>query len=98
VAHFVMLGRWTAEGVKLHRETVDRSEKAAAMLESMGGRLVGIWWTLGKQDFVAVIEAPDDATAMTFLLKLGAQGNVETTTMRAFDAIEMREILAKAAG
>ena len=98
MANFVMLGRWTPEGVKLHRETVDRSEKAAALLESMGGRLAGIWWTLGKQDFVAVIEAPDDETAMAFLLKLGAQGNVETTTMRAFDAMEMRAVLAKAAG
>ena len=98
MAHFVMLGRWTPEGVKLHRETVDRSEKAAAMLEDMGGRLVGIWWTLGKQDFVAVLEAPDDTTAMAFLLKLGVLGNVETTTMRAFDAMEMRAVLAKAAG
>jgi uncharacterized protein with GYD domain len=98
MAHFVMLGRWTAQGVKDYASTVDRSEKADALLASMGGRLVGIWWTLGKQDFVAVIEAPDDATAMAFLLKLGVQGNVETTTMRAFDAAEMRQVLAKAAG
>lgn len=96
MAHFVMLGRWTAAGVKDYSSTVDRSEKADALLAGMGGRLVGIWWTLGKQDFVAVIEAPDDATAMAFLLKLGAQGNVETTTMRAFDAAEMRQVLAKA--
>ena len=98
MAHFVMLGRWTTQGVKAYSETVDRSEKAAAMLADMGGRLVGIWWTLGKQDFVVVLEAPDDATAMAFLLKLGAQGNVETTTMRAFDATEMKQVIAKAAG
>ena len=98
MAHFVMLGRWTAEGVRKYADTLDRSEKASAMLEGMGGRLVGIWWTLGKQDFVAVIEAPDDATAMAFLLQLAALGTAETTTMRAFDAAEMRQVLAKAAG
>ena len=86
MAHFVMLGRWTDQGVKDYDDTVERSEQADKLLKTMGGKLVGIWWTMGKQDFVSVIEAPDDATAMAFLLKLGAQGNVETTTMRAFDA------------
>jgi uncharacterized protein with GYD domain len=98
MAHFVMLGRWTAEGVKDFDDTVERSEQADTLLGTMGGRLVGIWWTLGKQDFVAVIQAPDDETAMAFVLKLGAQGNIETTTMRAFDAAEMKAVLAKAGG
>jgi uncharacterized protein with GYD domain len=98
MAHFVMLGRWTEQGVKDYDDTVERSEQADKLLGTMGGRLVGIWWTMGKQDFVSVIEAPDDATAMAFLLKLGAQGNIETTTMRAFDATEMKAVLKKAGG
>ncbi|MBI3965982.1 MAG: GYD domain-containing protein [Chloroflexi bacterium] len=41
-----------------------------------------------------IVEAPDDATVMTSLLGLCHQGNVRTTTMRAFGAAEMERILA----
>ena len=59
------------------------------------GTLNTIYWTLGSYDIVAVSEAPDDETATAFALALGGQGNIRTTTLRAFDAAEMRGILAK---
>ena len=48
--------------------------------------------------FVGIFEAPDDESATALALALSSLGNVRTTTMRAFDAAEMREIVAKAAG
>jgi len=53
---------------------------------------------MGAYDFVGVFEAPDDESATAYALALSSLGNVRTTTMRAFDAAEMREIVAKAAG
>jgi uncharacterized protein with GYD domain len=44
---------------------------------------------------VTIAEFPDDATATAFLLALGSSGNVRTTTLRAFDAAEMGQIIAK---
>jgi uncharacterized protein with GYD domain len=43
-----------------------------------------------------VVEAPDDETLTAAVLSLGAQGNVRTTTMRAFSADEMRAVIQKA--
>jgi uncharacterized protein with GYD domain len=45
---------------------------------------------------VAVAEFPDEATGTAFLLRLGALGNVRTTTLRAFNKDEMRGIIDKA--
>ena len=47
---------------------------------------------------MSILEAPDVESATAFNLAISSLGNVRTTTMRAFDAAEMREIVAKAAG
>ena len=41
-----------------------------------------------------VFEAPDDETATALMLHLGALGNVQTQTARAFTAAEMDKIMA----
>jgi uncharacterized protein with GYD domain len=42
---------------------------------------------------VATVEAPDDETATKMSLALSMQGNVRTTTLRAFGESEMERIL-----
>jgi uncharacterized protein with GYD domain len=94
MAKYISLLGWTEQGVKSFRETVDRAEAAQKLAANMGGSLE-TYWTLGEFDVVAISEFPDDETATAFLLQVGAQGNVRTTTMRAFDADEVRGIIAK---
>jgi uncharacterized protein with GYD domain len=53
-------------------------------------------WTLGPYDIVATLDAPDDETLMATILNVVGQGNIRTTTMRAFSAEEMRGVLEKA--
>jgi len=93
---FVSLINWTESGVAAFKDTVNRAETARQLGVTMGGSLKEIYWTLGPYDIVVVSEAPDDETATAYALALGAQGNVRTTTMRAFDADEMTGIIAKA--
>jgi uncharacterized protein with GYD domain len=94
MAKYVSLLNWTEQGVKTYRETIDRAESAKKVAADMGGSL-DVMWTLGAYDVVAISEFPDDETATAFLLKVGALGNVRTTTMRAFDADEVDRIIAK---
>ncbi len=93
---YVSLINWTETGVAGFKSTVDRAEAGKALASSFGGSLKAIYWTLGSYDIVAISEAPDDESATAFALTLAAQGNVRTTTMRAFDADEMKGIIAKA--
>jgi len=93
---YVSLINWTEKGVAEFKSSVDRAEAGKALAGTFGGSLKEIYWTLGAYDVVAISEAPDDESATAFALTLAAQGNVRTTTMRAFDAGEMRAIIAKA--
>ncbi|HWQ23957.1 MAG TPA: GYD domain-containing protein [Gaiellaceae bacterium] len=98
MATYVSLISWTDQGIRGFKDTVDRAEAGKQLAAAFGGALKEIYWTLGPYDIVAVSEAPDDETATAFALALSSQGNVRTTTMRAFSAEEMRGIVARAAG
>ena len=95
MATYISLINWTEKGVSQFLDTVDRAEAGRTLAGAFGGSLKEIYWTLGPYDIVAVSEAPDDESATAFALTLAAQGNVRTTTMRAFDDDEMRGIIAK---
>jgi uncharacterized protein with GYD domain len=98
MANYIALISWTEQGVKAYGNTLDRAEAAAELARKLGGSLSQIFWTMGEYDVVGVLEAPDDESATAFALALSSQGNVRTSTMRAFDADEMRQILAKVSG
>lgn len=95
MATYVSLVSWTEQGAKGYADTVTRSKDVSKAAEAMGGRFVSLLWTMGPYDLVATSEFPDDETASAFALKLGAQGNVRTVTMRAYSASEMERIIAK---
>jgi uncharacterized protein with GYD domain len=92
---FISLLNWTDEGVRSFRDTLERAKAAGELAERMGGKLKDVYWTVGPYDVVSVAEFPDDETGTAFLLALGSQGNIRTTTMRAFNRDEMAQVLSK---
>ncbi len=96
MATYIALIDWTDQGVKGFKESVDRYEAAQSELRSMGVEFTDIHWTLGAHDLVGVIEAPDDQTLAAALLTVAGQGNIRTTTLRAFSAEEMRGVIDRA--
>ena len=93
---YVALLNWTEKGIHDYPETTQRADAFGAMVEKLGGRVVSLFWTVGTYDLVSVVEAPDAETVTAALLRLGALGNVRTTTMRAFGRDEMTGIVSKA--
>jgi uncharacterized protein with GYD domain len=51
--------------------------------------------TMGADDVVVLLDAPNDETMIAFALKVGSMGSVKTHTMRAFRREQMEDILAK---
>jgi uncharacterized protein with GYD domain len=92
---YISLTNWTEQGVRGYKDTLDRANAAAEAAKSMGGTVKDVYWTIGPYDLVVVAEFPDDETGTAFLLALGSQGNIRTTTMRAFNSDELAEILKK---
>ncbi len=95
MATYVSLVNYTDQGIRTVKETLDRADAAAEMMEQLGGKMKEVYWTLGPYDVVTLVEAPDDETATALALAAGSRGNVRTTTLRAFDRDEVKGIIGK---
>ena len=95
MATFITTIKFTQQGIKAIRETTKRAAALTAAAKKMGIKVASTYWTLGTCDGLLVLEAPDDETATSLLLQLAMEGNVQTTTVRAFTAAEMDGILEK---
>lgn len=93
---YVTLFRWTEQGVKDIKGVPARFEAAKNLVEAMGGKVLGLYVTMGDTDIVAVTEAPSDEIASAIALSIASKGNARTTTMRAFTEAEFAQIVSKA--
>ena len=90
---YVMLTKWTEQGMRQVKDSPKRLDIAKKALKEMGGEFKSFFMTMGDYDIVAVYEAPDDAIAARFTMMLGMLGNVRTTTLKAFPEAAYREIV-----
>jgi len=90
---YVTLYKWTGQGVKDVKNVPARFQAAKKLVESMGGKILGLYATMGKYDVVAVSEGPSDEVATAAALSIALKGNVKSLTMRAFTESEFAEIL-----
>ena len=93
---YITLMNWTDQGVKSFKDSVDRADAAEVALSPAGINFKDLYWTVGAYELIATFEAPDEETLAAALLTLAAQGNLRTTTLRAFTSDEMRGVIAKA--
>ena len=93
--HYISLMRWTTQGVAGLPGWRERVEEGQRTIESSGGRLVGVYVTLGRYDVVEIFEAPDDEVAVEILMKLQRYGAEHTETLRAFTREEAEEIVRR---
>jgi uncharacterized protein with GYD domain len=90
---YVTLFNFTEQGIRNVKDSPGRAKAAAEAAKSMGGRFIGIWWLLGQYDGIVVVEMPDDETVTRFLMGTGMQGNIRTTTMRAYSEEEIARMV-----
>jgi uncharacterized protein with GYD domain len=89
---FVVLGNWTEQGIRNVQDAPKRIRETHGIVEKAGGKMQ-LFYTLGKFDFVIIVEVPNDDAVMAILLCLGSMGNVRTTTMKAWTEAEGAKIL-----
>jgi len=94
MATYITLLKYTQDGVKNIKDSPARLDDARKLFKAMGAEMKAWYLTLGEYDAVTIVEGPDDETAAKLLLTIGAQGNIRTTTFRAFTEDEFRKIIA----
>ena len=93
MSYYILLIKWTEQGISKINESPDRFSSFKAMLEKVGGKLIGGYYTFGEYDVVIVMEAPNDEAVMSLMLKVGSAVNVRTKTLKAFTAEEGIKII-----
>ncbi len=92
---YIALMKFTEQGIRDIKNAPQRNEENIKALEGIGGKLLSLHFTMGEYDMVAIAEGPSDEIAMGYLFALGAQGNVRTTTLKAFTRQEFEAIVKR---
>ena len=53
---YVSLINWTEQGIKNFRDTAQRAEEFTKLVESSGGTVRELLWTVGEYDIVCVAD------------------------------------------
>jgi uncharacterized protein with GYD domain len=93
MATFILLESFTDQGIRNVKGTVSRSADFRALARKQGGIIKEVFWTQGRYDVVAILEAPNEETAAAIALNLASAGNIRLQTLRAFTPEEMQRIL-----
>ena len=90
---------YTAEGIKglLSEGGSSRRAEVEQLLQALGGRLEAFYFAFGDHDLYLIADVPDNATAATAALVVGATGTVRTETVVLLTPEEVDEATRKSA-
>jgi uncharacterized protein with GYD domain len=99
---YISRGRFTADAVKgMLAKPENREEAVAQLYKSVGGKLISWYLTMGRTDWLAIGEFPDEKAAACAVLAAaggGSLSDLETTVaMTAKDAAATFDAAGKAA-
>ena len=92
---YIVLMEATEKSMLNPNDLPERVQAARVAIEKFGGKMLDWNLTLGKYDAVAKVEFPDDLALATFTLAVAKTGNQKTITMRAFNEVELKQIVQK---
>ena len=61
MASYIVLMKFTEQGIRTVKESPSRAEAFKKTCEGLGVRMVGVHWTVGAYDIVGMLEGEDEA-------------------------------------
>lgn len=86
MALYVMLGNLKSEAFDTIDGIQERDEKLAKLVESLGGKIIGLYYMIGRYDFVLLFDMEKKENLVMFLAILGKHGSVRTETLETIPA------------
>ena len=93
--NYIVLVNWTDQGIKNVKDSIKRAKSFESGIQKVGGKSLGIYYTMGRHDIVAIVEAPNDEAIASVLYGTGSLGNARTETLKAFSMAEAANIIEK---
>ena len=97
MAKFLIQVGYTADGLKLLMKDKGAGRTAAVKnaVASVSGKLEALYWALGDDDAVAIVDLPDAESASALAMAICASGLARTKTTRLLTADEIDTALGK---
>lgn len=92
---YVTLYKWTDQAAKDVKNALARFQASNKLTESLGGKILNIYVTMGEYDVIVVSESPSDEVAAAIAISIASKGNVKSQTMRAFTEGEFAQVVKK---
>jgi uncharacterized protein with GYD domain len=80
---YIMMCTLTPEGLETIKNNPERIREVNREVEQLGATVRAQWATLGRYDFISVVEAPDEMTISRVSLELGSRGTGRYETAAA---------------
>jgi uncharacterized protein with GYD domain len=80
---YILLTTLTSEGVQTIKNNPARIREVNREVEQLGAKVTAQWATLGRYDFINVVEAPDEETIARVSMELGSRGTGRYETLTA---------------
>jgi uncharacterized protein with GYD domain len=85
---YILLTTLTSEGVQTIKNNPARIREVNREVEQLGAKVTSQWATLGRFDFINVVEAPDEETIARVSMELGSRGTGRYETLTAIPVDE----------
>lgn len=94
---YLVMSSLTAEGVRgtLNEGGTARREAIRRATEGLGGKLEAFYYAFGEHDVFAIVDMPDNVTAATASMAVGAAGVARNTTVVLITPEELDEVRGK---
>ena len=92
---FILSLNWTDQGIRNVKDSPKRAQAARDLAKTVGVEIKEVYLTSGISDLLLILDAPNGDNVTKFALSLGSQGNVRTTTSRAWPQSEFQKLIAE---
>jgi uncharacterized protein with GYD domain len=98
MAKYALMGGYTTETwAKFIQNPGDREAPVRRAVEAAGGKLETLYWSFGDDDYLVILECPDDIAAAAIAVAVGSTGALRNLrTIKLFEANQLQQVLQKA--
>ena len=89
---YVMLGNLKSSAFEKFDSIEERDKKAKKVVESLGGKMISLFYTFGRYDFVVIIDMPTKESLVKFPSIVAKFGTVRTETLETISPDVMYKI------
>ena len=97
MAKYLIAASYTADGLKglIRDKASGRRAAVAKALEAVGGKVDAMYYALGDDDVLLIVDVPDTVTAAAVSIRVSASGLVRTKTTSLLTVEEADQALQK---